>query len=216
MCCKKGYGEICQLDKECIQAKSGRIICDEEEKKCKCETGTLRHPDFPGKCAISAEKRKGCDVHEDNCVPNAKCIYKYCECVDNTVMSRSIKGVTGYCFVRKGDSCFGDMRSPITNRTCLRGLLCKNGRCSCLYDSHQEYDEQEEKCSTLINGPCYRSSDCTDNSECIDDYGLKVCRCKEGFSAVDRKCDLAYGESCAQGQRYPKGDRIGPLQCIAM
>lgn len=70
---------------------------------------------------------------------------------------------------------------------------------------------RREKCTTLINGPCNKSSECTNNSECIDANRRKLCRCKKGFNAVDRKCDLAFGESCVQGQSYPKCDRLGPL-----
>ncbi len=46
-------------------------------------------------------------------------------------------------------------------QTCLPGIvfaIFANDTCSCLYPNHQEYNEKEEKCTTLINGPCEKKS----------------------------------------------------------
>lgn len=82
--------------------------------------------------------------------------------------------------------------------TCVHGLACLDGRCRCPCPEHPEFISSTRLCRSLIEGPCNSTENCIDYSYCNTDSGFGQCSCMPGYTNVDRRCKLEYGQKCEQ------------------
>lgn len=201
---KHGYDEQCTSEIHCRNEGYLKLNC--ESGRCKCHEPNSFYDPSVNIC----RKLVGADCSENiECVAHSECINRQCTCEDGLFTSDR----SGYCMVNFGMQC-DDLGILSCNHE--QGLVCRDEKCQCEFGDHQYFNETLQKCVSYVKGPCGNGSltYCVPNSECTETkFDTWECLCKDGFVAVERQCDLAYGEPCAYGEFEPKCDRLGPLNC---
>lgn len=238
---KRGYGEACTDSKQCQDAAD--LTCS-VHGRCECNSTF----------SIFDETRRTClRLHgapcgsTENCVSHAKCRnplywvhfetfspHAKCECEEDLGYTN---GSDGRCII----DYYGGKCDIGAGHLCSSKFICEEGKCMCPYEDHQEYDTKLKTCISLVKGPCDNATNlCVKNSHCINtEENVAECRCKHGFIAVNRVCELTFGQKCAvrvsksrKGRLYisdgtgggaagtvaedqePRCDRLAPLKCI--
>lgn len=203
ICREKGTnGENCTEDAQCrsdlmLTCNDGFCLCHQSEAM------------FNGlKCVAKAGF--SCMKYGE-CVPNAVCGYDQdrlmCTCVNGFKESKN-----NLCLGTYGFQCDANS-SP-----CTQQLSCIDGKCSCHYPQHQNYDSSTDQCKSLAQGPCYENVTgsllrfpCGQNAECTTQDGISECVCSDGYiNSYDRKCYIAHGQPCVRSESC---DPASELMC---
>lgn len=208
---KRGYGETCTESKQCQDASD--LICS-VHGRCECNSTISVFDETRMTCVrlagASCSNQQQCVahakcknplywIHYESFSPNAKC-----ECEEELGYTNANDGT---CII----DYYGGKCDIGLGQLCSKKFSCVDGRCLCQYEDHQKYDYKTKSCISLIKGPCDNTSNlCVKNAHClVTEEGISECRCKHGFIAVNRGCELTFGQACSV--RSKKAIRAGRI-----